>query len=75
MLYNVNVLKLKSEMVLNGYTATSLAKKMNVARNTLSSVLNGKNSPSYEVMCSIISILNIDTQKASEIFFDPKLTR
>lgn len=70
--YKVNVLKLKAQMALQGYNITSLSEKIGVTRNTLSSLMNGKN-PSYTLMCGIIDALQLFAQEAKEIFFDSNL--
>jgi len=52
-----------------------LAELTGVSRNTLGLILSGKLQPSSPVMKKLISVLDIDSRKAGEIFFKEKLTQ
>ena len=65
-----DVIALKKLMVENGFnTVISLAAASGIDRNTLGRILNGEHQPSAEVMEKLIQSLNIEPQKAGEIFF------
>ena len=69
MKYRVDILKLKSTMILEGFnTIGDFAQALGVTRNTVSAVFNGKN-PTYSVMCAMAEKLELTTEKAAEIFF------
>ena len=57
-------------MVEKGFrTNTSLAVKAGVNRNTLGQVLNGQIQPSYDVMCKLVTTLELSEIEAGRIFF------
>ncbi len=54
-------------------TVKELSERTGVNRNTLSQVLNGKIQPSSDVMVQLVWALDIEPQKAGEIFFNRNL--
>lgn len=70
----VDINKLKSQMVLKGYTQKSLVAEMNkrgvkTTENTLSSKINGRSQFDCEdadVICDILEV--VDSAKKAEIF-------
>ena len=65
-----DIVALKKLMIENGFnTVVSLASASGIDRNTLGRILSGENQPSAEVMEKLIQSLNIEPQKAGEIFF------
>ena len=70
---NVNGRLLESKMVLLGYDKTKLAEKTGINRNTIASVINGKQKPTYRVMDKIYQTLKLTPQEATDIFFNHDL--
>lgn len=54
-------------------TVKELSERTGVNRNTLAQVINGKIQPSSEVMIQLVLTLDIEPQKAGEIFFNREL--
>lgn len=63
---------LKSKMALLGYTQKSLAEEIGINTMTMTSMLNGKNLPSLNVMRKISTTLYLTPQEITEIFFFEK---
>lgn len=69
-----NTNELKKLMIDNEIkTIKELSEKTGVNRNTLAQVMNGKIQPSSEIMSQLVIVLNMEPQKAGEIFFDRNL--
>ncbi len=69
---------LTREFEKSGMTATKLAEKMNVSRNTIYNIMQGKASPSYYIARTITEALEICGETTLEIFFSnakPKQTK
>lgn len=65
-----DIIALKKLMIENGFNTTiSLSEQSGIDRNTLGKILNGEHQPSAEAMEKLIQALNIEPQKAGEIFF------
>ena len=54
-------------------TTKELSEKSGINRNTLSSVLNGTTQPSSDVMEKLVFALEIEPEKAGNIFFKHNL--
>lgn len=63
---------LKSKMALLRYTQKSLAEEIGINTMTMTSMLNGKNLPSLNVMRKISTTLHLTPQEITEIFFFEK---
>ena len=59
----VNVNKLKGAMVREGFSQVTLAKHLNMSKNTLNAKLNGKAKITTEEAKELCEILHIDTEK------------
>lgn len=69
----VNTLKLKSFLILNGMTQKSLAKKIGISENTMSSKINNKsdfNSEEINAICEELKIFK-DSDRCSIFLFNP----
>lgn len=69
----VNKNLLLSKMSLKGYNIGTLAKEIDINRDTISNVLNGKTAPSYPVINAIYYTLELTPQEAVDIFFSNNL--
>lgn len=69
----VNSNLLKSKMAERGFNIGTLAEAINVDRDTISNVLNGKTKPSYPVMNAIYFELQLTAKEATDIFFGKNL--
>lgn len=63
-----DTIKLKGKIVGNGFTITSLAKKLKTSKPTLSQKVNNKIKFSQEDMREISQILNLTGDEIKEIF-------
>lgn len=70
----INGNKLAGKIVEKGYNYTTLAEEAGIDRNTLSSIINGKNKPSYPVMNALYYTLELSPEEATAIFFTNKLS-
>lgn len=69
-----NTNELKKLMIDNEIkTIKELSERTGVNRNTLAQVISGKIQPSSEIMSQLVIVLNMEPQKAGEIFFDRNL--
>lgn len=59
----VNVNKLKGAMVREGFSQITLAKRLNMSKNTLNAKLNGKAKITTEEAKELCEILHIDTER------------
>ena len=64
----MNVNKLKAAMVEAGYTQRTLAKAMNMSKNTLNAKINGKSRIFIDEAMTICHLLNIPSENLKEIF-------
>lgn len=65
----INSRLLKSKMALRGYDQKALAKNLGVTQQTVSNLVNGSNSPSYELLNKIYIELQLTPEEAAQIFF------
>lgn len=66
--YKVDLIKLRSILVLNQMNIVTLAKNVGVTKTTMYAVFAGRN-PSYPVMCGITDTLKLSEEEAGQIFF------
>lgn len=71
----VNSNLLRGKIAEKGYNIGSLAEEIEVDRDTISNILNGKSKPSYAVMNALYFGLNLNPEEASEIFFSENLRK
>ena len=65
----MNKMKLIGKIAENGYTQKSLAEKLGMSENTLSSRINGKSSFNVNEVIALCDILNIsDNAEKANIF-------
>lgn len=64
--------KLKAAMAMNGMNASELAKKVGIARATMSRKLSGENEFCISEVQKIVRILGLTSDDVMEIFFDNK---
>lgn len=69
----INARLLESKMTLHGYNRKTFSEAVGVSPHTISNLLNGKYTPNYKLMNSIYSVLDLDPDEASEIFFTSDL--
>lgn len=69
----VNRSKLRGLIAEKGYNLTTLARKCGHSRDCLSLLMRGKISPSYRVMKDVADALEMTSEQAGLIFFDPNL--
>lgn len=70
--YKVDLIKLKSLLVLKQMNIVTLAKAVGVTKTTMYTVFAGGN-PSYRVMCGIADTLRLSEEDAGRIFFATNL--
>lgn len=66
----INTRELKAELIKSGYTQSALANKMNMAKNTLNSRINGRSNISTEEVKRMCEILQIPQERMIKIFFN-----
>ena len=64
----MNVNKIKAAIVEAGYNQRSLAREMNMSKNTLNAKINGKSRLFIDEVMLLCHILNIPSDKVDEIF-------
>lgn len=69
----VNGNLLKAKMSEHGFNIGTLAQSIDVDRDTISNIINGKTKPSYPVMNAIYFELQLNPVEATEIFFGKNL--
>lgn len=68
--YHINAKAIRKAMIDNDYTEIKdLAEQTEINRNSLAQILKGEGNPTYGVMKTIASALNLTTEQAGEIFF------
>lgn len=65
----MNVKKIKAALVETGFTQRSLAKAMNISKNTLNAKINGKTPISIEEAIQLAEILKLNKEEFDAIFF------
>ncbi len=65
----IDVPKVKGKMAERGYTISSLAEKLGINRNTLSSYLDSPEKTPYNVVSRMAEVLCDSSEEASAIFF------
>lgn len=70
---HVDIPKVKGKMAERGYTITSLAKELNISRNTLSGYLEEPQKIPYCIISAMAKLLCDTSEEASSIFFAPDL--
>ena len=65
----VNTKKLKGVLVEHGFSQQSLAKEMNLSKNTLNSRINGRSEFSTEEVKTICRLLYLSQEQMLDIFF------
>lgn len=71
----IDVPKLRGKMAERGFTITSMAKKLGINRNTLSSYLEAPEKIPYVVVSGLADALCDTPEEASAIFFTQDLRR
>lgn len=71
----INANLLRSKMALHGFNIDTLANETGLNRDTVSNILNGKNSPSYSAMNAIFYTLKLTPEEATQIFFGNDLRK
>lgn len=66
---HIDVPKVLGKMAERGFTRTSLAERLGINRNTLSSYLETPEKTPYSVVSDMASILCDTTEEANSIFF------
>lgn len=66
---HINVCRVKGKMAERGFTITSLAEKLGINRNTLSSYLEKPEKMPYSVVSDMAAALCDTTEEANAIFF------
>ena len=66
---HIDVRKVKGKMAERGFTITSLAEKLGINRNTLSSYLETPEKTPYSVVSDMAAMLCDTTEEANSIFF------
>lgn len=69
----IDVAKVKGKIAERGLTNTSLAKRLGINRNTLSSYLEEPQKTPYHVVSAMASELCDTPEEAAAIFFKPDL--
>lgn len=72
---HIDVPRVKGKMAERGFTITSLAEKLGINRNTLSSYLEMPEKTPYSVVSNMAKVLCDTTEEASAIFFATDLRR
>lgn len=76
MIYVTDTVELKKRMIDKDIpTIVELSRVTGVNRNTLSSVLEGREQPSTYVIKQLMKVLGIQPEEAGVIFFSKKLTQ
>lgn len=65
---------LKAQMALKGKRVTDVAKVLNISKSAMYRKLNGKSDFTRKEICDLIDYLQINTEKAMEIFFRLKVS-
>lgn len=65
----IDVPKVKGKMAECGYTISSLAEKLGINRNTLSSYLETPEKTPYNIVSRMAEVLCSSSEEASSIFF------
>ena len=65
----INGNKLAGKIVEKGYNYGTVAEEVGVDRNTISSAIAGKYSPSYKVMNALYYVLELTPGEVVDIFF------
>lgn len=69
-MFTVNVNKLKGKIYEKGYNKTTLSKKLEIDRNTLSGYLKNPQKMPYDIIDKMASVLCDSKDEASVIFFN-----
>ena len=70
----IDIPKVRGKMAERGFTITSLAEKLEIDRNTLSSYLKAPEKIPYSIISEMAAILCDTTDEATSIFFCQRLT-
>ncbi len=72
----LNVLLLKSKMILNGDNNTTLSKFLGISRQTLANKMNGNNGSEFyqSEISSIKKRYNLTASEIDDIFFNQKVS-
>lgn len=68
-MFSVDVPKVKGKMAERGYTNTSLAKELEISRNTLSIYFETPGKMPYGIVVAMAKILCDSGEEATSIFF------
>jgi transcriptional regulator with XRE-family HTH domain len=63
---NIDIRKLKIAMARKQYNAPALAEKLNVTKQTISSILNGTRNPSLKMLGRLATALEVDVTELIE---------
>lgn len=72
-MYSVDIPRVKGKMAERGYNITTLANKLGVSRNTMSSYLSNPKTIPYDKLSLMATILCEGSDEAASIFFTPDL--
>lgn len=70
----MNINLLKSQIALHGKTIKDIAEKLNISKSALYRKMYGKSEFTRIEISLLIDYLEIDLEKAMEIFFDKKVS-
>lgn len=73
MRYQIDIPKVRGKMAEKGYGIESLAKELEVTRNTMSSYLKTPEKVPYSIIAKMATILCDSDEEAKSIFFAPYL--
>lgn len=65
----IDVCKVRGKMAERGYTISSLAKELDINRNTLTSYFNAPEKTPYSVVSDMANLLCDSSEEACRIFF------
>lgn len=69
----INARLLESKMSLRGYDRKDFAKALGVTPHSVTNLLNGRHSPSHDMMNKIYVELDLTPDEATAIFFNSNL--
>lgn len=72
---HVDVPRVRGKMAEHGFTITSMANTLNIARNTLISYLKTPEKMPYGVVVNMANLLCNSHAEAEDIFFAPNLRK
>lgn len=70
----MNMNLLRAQMALKGKKINDISKILKISKSALYRKLNGKSDFTRKEICELIDFLEIETEKAMEIFFKEKVS-